>query len=110
MAFSQEKEQEPTPAAQKKSGGDKQSAKQATKPDQSVQKKLQGFIDKDGDGIDDRTIKTDEPVQSQEQNRIRERKRDHFIDTDGDGINDNRCNGLGFGNRNQGQKRRGGQK
>lgn len=64
----------------------------------TVQKKnnseLKGFVDKNGDGIDDR-IENNEKGQRKGLHK-RKRKRDLFIDKDGDGINDNRCNGFGL--------------
>lgn len=57
----------------------------------------QGFVDEDGDGINDRvrqnTEKTPESAQGQ---RLRQHRRDRFIDQDGDGINDERCSGTGL--------------
>jgi hypothetical protein len=100
MAQSQEKEKaSKTKDASQLSGTEKQNAK----------KELKGFVDTDGDGIDDRKLKTlDTEPGTPKRTRKRDRKRDHFIDSDGDGINDNRCNGLGFGSK--GRHRKGGRK
>jgi hypothetical protein len=54
------------------------------------------FIDENGDGINDNTVK---------KGKGRGRgNSDKFIDKDGDGINDNRCNGLGWGNQGKMKK------
>ena len=73
-------------------------------------KKLKGFIDTDGDGIDDRTQGVNNTQGVKQSKQMRQRMKDHFIDNDGDGINDNRCNGLGFGQNNNSMKHRGGKK
>lgn len=67
------------------------------------------FIDKDGDGIDDRKMPQarEKQTQSGERKMIRERNRDRFIDRDGDGINDRRCRGMGLGNRERAGKKAG---
>jgi hypothetical protein len=50
-------------------------------------KELSGFIDANGDGIDDRV----------EARRVRAgQEKDKFIDADGDGICDHRAGGMGF--------------
>lgn len=54
----------------------------------------QGFVDENGDGINDRCA-TSQGQNGQGKGRKGMRKSDTFVDTDGDGINDNRCNGLG---------------
>jgi hypothetical protein len=54
-----------------------------------------GFIDRDGNGIDDRT----EPGK-----RRMHRRTDRFIDQDGDGICDDRQGGMGFRRKGQGLK------
>lgn len=69
-----------------------------------------GFIDEDGDGINDRKQAAGQSDDQSDRRQVRNRRRDHFIDTDGDGINDERCNGLGIhrGAR-RGQQKGGGQ-
>ncbi len=47
-----------------------------------------GFIDEDGDGIDDRKFSS---------GKKKKRRTDRFVDNDGDGINDNRARGMGWG-------------
>jgi len=59
---------------------------------------LKGFIDEDGNGIDDRMEQGKMEHKGQHE-RAHHRMRDHFIDMDGDGINDNRCDGMGIGNK-----------
>ncbi|NOY05572.1 MAG: hypothetical protein GXO82_02895 [Chlorobi bacterium] len=59
---------------------------------------LKGFIDENGDGIDDR-MERGKMERNGEHGREHHRMRDHFIDMDGDGINDNRCDGMGIGNK-----------
>ena len=81
-------------SAQEK-GAEKSSApaqkKEKSEEDKKVSTEKEGFVDANGDGINDNAPK---------------RKRQHgkwnndkFVDNDGDGINDNRCQGLGFGNK-----------
>ena len=102
LAQSQQEDQASKPKDSQKSP--KADTKETTKD-------LKGFVDTDGDGIDDRKVKTagDDPG-SGNGVRKRERKRDNFIDSDGDGINDNRCNGLGIGSSGKQKRRRGGRK
>jgi hypothetical protein len=54
-------------------------------------KKFKGFIDEDGNGIDDRMEKM-----MLDQKGHHKGMMDYFIDEDGDGINDNRCSGIGM--------------
>jgi hypothetical protein len=54
---------------------------------------LEGFVDKNLNGIDDRIENKAEGMGKQK----RKRAGKHFQDEDGDGINDNRCKGLGLG-------------
>ncbi|MDX9757652.1 MAG: hypothetical protein RBU27_00685 [Bacteroidota bacterium] len=57
----------------------------------------QGFVDEDGDGINDRGAHAvDQPSGSSQRQRLRVHRRDHFIDQDGDGIHDERCGGTGL--------------
>lgn len=57
----------------------------------------QGFVDEDGDGINDRGARaTDQGTASPQGKRLRLHRRDHFIDRDGDGIHDERCGGTGL--------------
>jgi hypothetical protein len=55
------------------------------------------FVDKNGDGIDDRKAADANGRTDNEAGKSKSRIRgcDRFTDLDGDGINDNRCNGLG---------------
>ncbi len=61
---------------------------------------LEGFIDENGDGIDDR-MEHGKMEHKGEHGREHNRMRDHFIDMDGDGINDNRCDGMGIGSKHR---------
>lgn len=61
---------------------------------EQAQSKLKGFIDENGDGIDDRVQRMGGKQQGQMQ--MRDMMRDRFIDLDGDGINDDRCSGMGI--------------
>lgn len=63
---------------------------------------LKGFIDEDGDGIDDRL----QGKKGEGHGQMRMMMQDRFIDLDGDGINDDRCTGMGIG-RAKGIKPRG---
>lgn len=58
----------------------------------------EGFIDENGDGVDDRVRSN--PQSGERANgdtrQQRRQRRDRFIDQDGDGINDNRCSGTGL--------------
>lgn len=63
---------------------------QGEQPGGMTQQKLKGFIDEDGDGIDDRMQR----MQGMHQGK--EMMHDRFIDLDGDGINDNRCGPMGL--------------
>ena len=57
----------------------------------------QGFVDEDGDGINDRgTPSADQGSGRANGQRLRVHRRDHFIDRDGDGIHDERCGGTGL--------------
>jgi Ni/Co efflux regulator RcnB len=71
-----------------------QVSQQTVAPSSTAQ---QGFVDEDGDGINDRvrqnTEKTRDGAQGQQ---LRQHRRDRFIDQDGDGINDERCSGTGL--------------
>jgi Ni/Co efflux regulator RcnB len=71
-----------------------QASQQSVAPSSSAQ---QGFVDEDGDGINDRvrqnTEKTPDAAQGQ---RLRQQRRDRFVDQDGDGIHDERCSGTGL--------------
>jgi hypothetical protein len=65
---------------------------QAPSANKDVQRmKFKGFIDEDGDGIDDRVQRTQAKQHGQ---MMQDRMHDHFIDLDGDGINDDRCSGM----------------
>lgn len=88
-------------AAQSADGGDTTRAKQRVTKESSkpmlgdqpggmMQQKLKGFVDEDGDGIDDRIQRM------QEMHQGKEMMHDRFIDLDGDGINDNRCGPMGL--------------
>lgn len=55
---------------------------------------LKGFIDENGDGIDDRLATAKGKVQGQR--HMGQMQHDRFIDNDGDGINDERCGGMGI--------------
>lgn len=57
-------------------------------------KPLMGFIDENGDGIDDRLQR----MSGQKQGEVKKRDpmHDRFIDMDGDGLNDDRCGGMGI--------------
>lgn len=70
----------------------KESSKQmqGEQPGGMMQQKLKGFIDEDGDGIDDRLQR----MQGMHQGK--EMMHDRFVDLDGDGINDNRCGPMGL--------------
>ncbi len=61
---------------------------------EQAQPKFKGFIDENGDGIDDRVQRMGGKQQGQMQ--MRDMMRDRFIDMDGDGINDDRCGGMGI--------------
>lgn len=62
--------------------------KQTQKPEQL----LKGFVDENGDGIDDRL----HTAKGKGQEYMGQMQHDRFIDMDGDGINDNRCGGMGI--------------
>ncbi len=69
----------------------------AAKGDEAKPTPLKGFVDKNGDGIDDRRKGTAGSGGEGRQTRQRHgRASDTFIDADGDGINDNRCGGMGL--------------
>ena len=53
---------------------------------------LKGFIDENGDGVDDRL----QNMKRANQNQMKHTMHDRFIDNDGDGINDERCGGMGI--------------
>ena len=56
-----------------------------------------GFVDEDGDGINDRIGQRNRgQARDGEGQRLRERRHDRFIDTDGDGIHDERGGGTGL--------------
>ncbi|MAT39449.1 MAG: hypothetical protein CL946_07570 [Ectothiorhodospiraceae bacterium] len=97
-----------------------QSGESGTKPEGTKEKpavveqekpesdaRMKGFVDTDGDGIDDRTVQQGQQTDDGRKH-MRRRKRDHFIDKDGDGINDSRCNGFGLQRKGKGKKRGGG--
>lgn len=73
---------------------DQRKERSSTPSKEQAQPKLKGFIDENGDGIDDRVQRMGGKQQGQMQ--MREMMRDHFIDMDGDGINDDRCGGMGI--------------
>ncbi len=64
---------------------------------QSIPRRRRGFVDANGDGINDRSRRA---IRQQRGN-------DTFIDSDGDGINDTRTSGLGTGMRSGTGRRRG---
>jgi hypothetical protein len=64
-------------------------------PTETHQKTLKGFIDENGDGIDDRLQMKGKHSDQQQHGQMKDMMRDHFIDLDGDGINDDRCGGMG---------------
>lgn len=53
---------------------------------------LKGFIDENGDGVDDRL----QNMKRTNQTQMKHAMHDRFIDNDGDGINDERCGGMGI--------------
>ena len=81
----------PTEPAQKQ---DQRKERSSTPSKEQAQPKLKGFIDENGDGIDDRVQRMGGKQQGQMQ--MRDMMRDRFIDMDGDGINDDRCGGMGI--------------
>ncbi len=63
-----------------------------------------GFVDENGDGVDDRMrsdLQTGDRATGGN-HQLRRQHRDRFIDQDGDGINDGRCSGTGL---RQGKRR-----
>lgn len=83
-----------TGSKQRKSGEQKESMKQTQgeRPGGMMQQKLKGFVDEDGDGIDDRLQR----MKGMQQGQMKDMMHDRFIDLDGDGINDDRCGGMGI--------------
>ncbi len=73
---------------------DQRKERSSTPSKEQAQPKLKGFIDENGDGIDDRVQRMGAKQQGQMQ--MRDMMRDRFIDMDGDGINDDRCSGMGI--------------
>lgn len=59
---------------------------------QTPEQPLRGFVDENGDGIDDRL----HTAKGKGQEHMGQMQHDRFIDMDGDGINDNRCGGMGI--------------
>lgn len=100
--------------AQQQSGADttKKDAT-GTKVEQQERRQRRGFVDADGDGINDRSRRAQgaQGEQGEQGTAPRRRGRDTFIDSDGDGINDARSSGsgtgLGTGLRRGGAGRRG---
>ncbi len=93
--------------AQERKGAGEQSGKKVHQQKVDMKKsqvknekrmEFRGFIDENGDGIDDR-MEQGKMEHKGEHKEAHQRMRDHFIDMDGDGINDNRCEGMGVGNK-----------
>jgi hypothetical protein len=91
--------------------------KKSEKEIQKVDKEIQKFIDKNGNGIDDRKEREFRgkgpafgPVENKGKGPGFEKNKDLFIDEDGDGICDKRAKGMiprmnnGFGPLGRGQK------
>lgn len=81
----------PTESSQKQ---DQRKERSSTPSKEQAQPRLKGFIDENGDGIDDRVQRMGGKQQGQMQ--MRDMMHDRFIDMDGDGINDDRCSGMGI--------------
>lgn len=76
---------------ERKKEGDK--SKTPHEQTQKAEQPLKGFVDENGDGIDDRVQAAKGKSQGQHGMNI---QHDHFVDMDGDGINDSRCGGMGI--------------
>ncbi len=72
-------------------------SKTQQKQRQTPEQPLKGFVDENGDGIDDRLQAVKGKSQAQHGTQL---QHDRFIDMDGDGINDNRCGGMGIAPKN----------
>lgn len=87
------KEHEPVRSKQQPASQVEDPTRRASRQAQQAEAPLKGFIDENGDGVDDRLQTAKGKSQGQHGTQM---QHDRFTDMDGDGINDERCGSMGI--------------